>query len=94
MAGLAGAPFDNGLIFWLVPVAPQPVREQADGLCVEDLVLAKFWHPVVAFAVITIVCRIRNQPDKPFARTVRREVGRGGPVCETDGTPCSAFRRW
>src|SRR6266700_2278599 len=66
------------LLSRLVPLAAQPVRQQADGLRVEDFFIAESGHAVVAFAVVGRVFGIGQQADDPAPRTVAGEVGGGG----------------
>src|SRR6266702_1923726 len=62
----------------LVPLAAQPVGQQADRLRVEDFFIAESGHAVVAFAVVGRVFGIGQQADDPAPRTVAGEVGGGG----------------
>src|SRR6266436_6237324 len=62
----------------LVPLAAQPVRQQADGMRVEDFFIAESGHAVVAFAVVGRVFGVGEEADDPAPRTVTGEVGGGG----------------
>ena len=60
-----------------MPIAAQPVGEQADGVVIEDFVFGEGGHSVVAFAEEAGVGRVRDEGQKPFARAVAGEIGPG-----------------
>src|SRR5207247_2523512 len=62
----------------LVPVAAQPVGDQADLFWIEDSFVAEGRHAIVSFAIEGRVRRIADESDQPGARAVTGKVGGGG----------------
>src|SRR2546421_10644399 len=61
-----------------LPIPPQPIGQHGNRLRIQYFVVAEFRHAIVALAIITLMCRVSDQPNQPFAGTVAGQIRTGG----------------